>query len=65
MDGLTQTIVAMIRQMTGRRYMAFETALTEMPLDARQDVLRLLRDLGAEGDRKARQSALQPWRMGR
>jgi hypothetical protein len=64
MDELTRTILATIRQ-TGRQYRAFEATLEGMPLEARQDLLRLLRDLGSEGDRKARQAALQPWRMGR
>jgi len=65
MDSLTQHILATIRQMTGKQYREFEATLPEMSLAARQDVLRLLRDLGADADRKARQAALQPWRMGR
>ena len=56
MDELTRTILATIRQ-TGRQYRAFEATLEGMPLEARQDLLRLLRDLGSEGDRKARQAA--------
>ena len=64
MDSLTQTVLATIRQRTGRAYRSFEAQVETMPLEARQDLLRLLRDLEADASQKARQAALQPWRRG-
>jgi hypothetical protein len=65
MDALTQTIRATLRQRTGRQYLALEAEVERMPEAARRDFLRLLQDLEATADQKARQAALQPWRGGR
>jgi len=64
MDSLTQTLLATIRQRTGRAYRSFEAQVEKMPLEARSELLRLLRDLEADASQKARQAAMQPWRRG-
>lgn len=48
MSDLTRHIVPTIRQSTGRAYPALERELAKLPLDAQQDMLRLLRDLQGE-----------------
>lgn len=63
MDPFTREILATISRMTGRQYRDFEKEVAEMPEPARRDLLRLLRDLGAESERKARQAALTPWKV--
>lgn len=64
MDHLTQTIRATIRQRTGRQYLSLEAEVEKMPEAARRDFLRLLNDLEADSNQKARQAAMQPWRRG-
>lgn len=65
MDALTHTIRATVRQRTGRQYVALEAEVEKLPEAARRDFLRLLNDLEAEANQKARRAALQPWRGGR
>lgn len=48
MSDLTRHIVPTIRQSTGRAYPALERELGKLPVDAQQDMLRLLRDLQGE-----------------
>lgn len=48
MSDLTRHIVPTLRQTTGRAYPALERELAKLPLDAQQDMLRLLRDLQGE-----------------
>lgn len=61
MDALTRTILAKIRQTTGREYREFEKEVPGMPQEARRALLRLLNDLEGAGQAKARRAALQPW----
>lgn len=48
MNDLIRHIVPTIRQSTGRAYPALERELAKLPVDAQQDMLRLLRDLQGE-----------------